>query len=167
MIKFSFSEHKKEWQSILNADFKILLDEALNKVLKHVLPTELHSKKYTVGTLFTGNKHIAEYNLMHRGKNMPTNVLSFPHFNLTTNSNYGEFFLTKKIYLGDMIFALEIIQKEAVDQEKILQHHLLHLFVHSILHLLGFDHIQDDERHVMEQLEVDILMCFNVQNPYN
>ncbi|KAJ6645140.1 Endoribonuclease YbeY [Pseudolycoriella hygida] len=87
------------------------------------------------------------------GKGKATNVLSFPDIELdfrhllefTPNLDY--------MYLGDIAFGYEIIQSEAISQNKSFRDHFMHLLVHSILHLLGFDHQDDEEAIIMENLE--------------
>ena len=68
--------------------------------------------------------------------------------------------------LGDIIIALETIQREANEQNKSFDNHFTHMLVHGCLHLMGFDHITDDEAEEMETLEVQILKQLNIKNPY-
>ena len=94
----------------------------------------------------------------------PTNVLSFaavddPDFDRNTEL-FGE------IELGDIIIALETMQREAAEKGIPLRDHFCHLFTHGILHLLGFDHIEDDEAEYMEEFEINILKRLNIKNPY-
>ena len=97
-------------------------------------------------------EEIHRLNKQYRNVDKPTNVLSFP--------NTGN-------VLGDIVLCLEVVQKEAVDQQKTYKSHLTHLIVHSILHLLGYDHISDEEAEEMEQKEIDILKTvFKIENPY-
>ena len=70
------------------------------------------------------------------------------------------------MYLGDIAFGYETIHTEAIDQEKILEDHFVHLLVHSVLHLLGYDHQDDQEADVMENLEIEILRTFSIASPY-
>ena len=98
------------------------------------------------------------------GIDKPTNVLSFaavddPDFDRNTEL-FGE------IELGDIIIALETMQREAAEKGIPLRDHFCHLFTHGILHLLGFDHIEDDEAEYMEEFEINILKRLNIKNPY-
>lgn len=96
--------------------------------------------------------NIQQLNKQYRNVDIPTNVLSFP--------NSGD-------VLGDVVLCLDIVKKEAEDQQKTFDEHLTHLVVHSILHLLGYDHIAEDEAVVMEEKEIDILgNLFKIANPY-
>lgn len=68
--------------------------------------------------------------------------------------------------LGDVIVALETIEREAHEQEKRLQDHFIHMLVHSILHLCGYDHEIETDAEAMEKLEIDILNEMGIKNPY-
>ncbi len=98
----------------------------------------------------------------YRGKNKPTNVLSFPMFNSLGEIPSG----AGHIPLGDIMIAFETIRREADEQEKSLSDHFTHMLVHGFLHLLGYDHMTDKEAEEMESLEIRILKKFSVANPY-
>lgn len=87
-----------------------------------------------------------------RGQDKPTNVLSFPD--------------DSPDYLGDIIIASETVKREAEEQEISVDDHFSHLVVHGILHLMGFDHMEEDEAEQMEELEIQILAKLNIKNPY-
>lgn len=91
-------------------------------------------------------------NKTYRGKDKPTNVLSFP-FN---ESNH----------LGDLVLCHTVIAKEAIEQSKTLKDHYTHLVVHGILHLLGYDHENIEDAQEMEALEIDLLNELHINNPY-
>lgn len=113
-----------------------------------------------VAVLFTDDDEIAVINAEWRGKNKPTNVLSFP-----TPEDLpvpgGEL-----RPLGDLVLAHGVITREAQEQGKTLRDHTAHLIVHGTLHLLGYDHESDDEAAEMETLETRILMGLGISNPY-
>lgn len=100
------------------------------------------------------DSELAELNARFMGKSGPTNVLSFP----SPRSAWP--------HLGDIILALGVCEREAADQGKPLTHHLAHLTVHGTLHLLGFDHMVEDEAEDMEALERVILERLGVPDPY-
>lgn len=122
--------------------------------------TELES--ITISILLASDYTMQELNLKHRNKNLPTNVLSFPYEEHVLSSQFKE----RDIFLGDLAFAFGVIEREAVSQGKEFQAHFAHLIVHGILHLLGFDHILDVDREIMEALEVKILSKLGIIDPY-
>lgn len=96
-------------------------------------------------------------NLTYRGKDKPTNVLSFP------------FECPDEIELpliGDLVICRQVVEREATEQEKPLMAHWAHMIVHGSLHLLGYDHIEDDEAEEMERLETEIMLSLGFTYPY-
>ena len=93
----------------------------------------------------------------YRGKDKPTNVLSFP-FEVPEG--------IPLTLLGDLVICAEIVAREAQEQNKPLMHHWAHMVVHGCLHLIGFDHIKDDEAQAMENLERKILATLDIPDPY-
>jgi len=98
-----------------------------------------------------------ELNLTYRGKDKPTNVLSFP-FEAPPGMELP--------LLGDLVICRQVVEQEAAEQNKPLQAHWAHMVVHGSLHLLGYDHIEDDEAEEMEQLERDIMQELGFADPY-
>ena len=82
--------------------------------------------------------------------------MSFPSNNKLNNT----------IFLGDIIFSIETIIKEAKRDNKSVENHLIHLFIHSVLHLLGYDHGTEKQAEKMENLEILILSNLQIDNPY-
>ncbi len=96
-------------------------------------------------------------NLQWRGKDKPTNVLSFP----------AEFPPEAGVsYLGDILICAEVLERESVEQGKVLNDHWAHIVVHGVLHLEGFDHENDQEAQQMEQREKEILDTLGIADPY-
>jgi probable rRNA maturation factor len=93
----------------------------------------------------------------YRGKDQPTNVLSFP-FDVPPG--------IPVTLLGDLVICAEVVAREAEEQHKSLQDHWAHMVVHGTLHLLGFDHINDDEAEAMEALERTLLARLDIDDPY-
>lgn len=102
---------------------------------------------------------IQNLNLRFRHKDTPTNVLSFP-------AELPEELFKQKPFLGDIILCSEVIQREAEEQGKLLEAHWAHMIIHGILHLLGYDHIDDKDAETMEALEIKLLDKFGYTNPY-
>ena len=96
-------------------------------------------------------------NSRYRGKDAPTNVLSFP----------AELPLDIDIpLLGDIVICAPLVHEEAMAQNKPVQAHWAHLVIHGVLHLLGHDHMDEQEAAVMEALEVELLCSLGYGNPY-
>lgn len=98
-----------------------------------------------------------ELNLTYRGKDRPTNVLSFP-FECPDEVELP--------LLGDLVICRQVVEREAAEQEKPLMAHWAHMVVHGSLHLLGYDHIEDEEAEEMESLETQIMQGLGFDDPY-
>ena len=96
-------------------------------------------------------------NLNYRGKDRPTNVLSFP-FECPDEVELP--------LLGDLVICRQVVEREAQEQEKSVMAHWAHMVVHGSLHLLGYDHIEDDEAEEMESLETQIMTGMGFADPY-
>jgi len=99
----------------------------------------------------------------YRGKDKPTNVLSFAFLDDESDSSPDP---DAPLMLGDIVLSLDTLTREAVEQHKSFSHHLTHLVIHGVLHLLGHDHVNDDEAERMEALETRILDRLDVPDPY-
>ena len=111
---------------------------------------------YAVTIVLTDDEEMQELNRTWRGKDAPTNVLSFP-----LNDEVSEPGL-----LGDVVLAYETTLKEARDGNLALRDHVTHLVVHGLLHLLGFDHTEDEEAERMEDVERTALASLGIADPY-
>lgn len=115
------------------------------------------------------DRQMKKINFEFRGKNKPTNVLSFPALDENLIHEIGlekAVGNTKHFFCGDIILSFEIIKKESIAQKKSFDDHLTHLILHSILHLIGFDHEDKKSAKIMENLEIKILKKFHINNPY-
>lgn len=99
----------------------------------------------------------ADLNQQYRHKSGPTNILSFP-FDAPDGVEMD--------LLGDLVICAPLIAQEARQQQKVLEHHWAHITIHGILHLLGYDHIEDSDAEEMEALEIKFLNTMNIANPY-
>jgi probable rRNA maturation factor len=120
----------------------------------------------SISIRMSDNSEVHELNRNWRGKDRPTNVLSFPmlapdEMKALANTDDGE------VLLGDMILAYGVCVAEADDKGIALTDHVTHLIVHGTLHLLGYDHVDDAQAEHMEALEVKALASLGLANPYS
>ncbi len=102
--------------------------------------------------LLSNDRKLRALNVSFRGKDKPTNVLSFP--------------ARRDGYLGDVALAYGVTAREAREQKKAFADHATHLVVHGVLHLLGYDHESARQARVMEPLEAEILSELGIEDPY-
>ncbi|QOL27283.1 rRNA maturation RNase YbeY [Thalassotalea sp. LPB0316] len=129
------------------SDFQSWVEAALSR----------YSKPFELTIRIVDSAESQTLNHQYRGKDKPTNVLSFP-FEVPDGIELD--------LLGDLIICKQVVEREATEQNKILSAHWAHMVIHGCLHLLGFDHISDDEAQEMESLEIDILAQLGFSNPY-
>ena len=128
-------------------EFQTWVDAALSK----------YNKPFELTVRIVDITESQSLNLQYRDKDKPTNVLSFP-FEVPDGVDLD--------LLGDLIICKAVVEQEAAEQNKTLQAHWAHMVIHGCLHLLGFDHISEDEAMEMEGLEIDILAQLGFANPY-
>jgi probable rRNA maturation factor len=113
----------------------------------------------------TSDSEVHALNRQYRGKDKPTNVLSFPMvqpdlIETLANADDGE------VLLGDIVLAYETCVREAADRNVPLEAHATHLIVHGVLHLLGYDHMNDAEAEAMEGIERHVMAALRLHDPY-
>jgi len=99
----------------------------------------------------------AELNEQYRHKQGATNILSFP-VEIPEGIDLN--------LLGDLVICAPVLEQEALQQNKILAHHWAHIIMHGVLHLLGYDHLDDQQAEKMESKEIALLQKLNIPNPY-
>lgn len=128
--------------------------------LEHWISVALQSQEFVdaeVSVYIVDEDEGQELNAQYRGKDYPTNVLSFP---ADIAAEVGV------PLLGDLVVCAPVVAREAQEQGKTLQAHWAHMLVHGTLHLIGFDHIEDDEAETMETLETQIVIGLGYPAPY-
>ena len=144
------------WDEIIINDFHKKLNRVLDEIYKQIGLISYNSKTL-ISICFSSDKKVMELNYCFRKKKIATNVLSFP-----SNCKFNNTF-----FLGDIIFSNETILKEAKSHKKSVENHLIHLFIHAVLHLLGYEHETEEQAKKMENLEIKILSNLEIDNPYN
>lgn len=129
-------------------DFQHWLEAALTQ----------YEKPFELTIRLVDEQESQQLNCQYRGKDKPTNVLSFP-FEVPEGIELD--------LLGDLIICAPVVEREAVEQKKALTAHWAHMVVHGCLHLLGYDHIEDDEADEMEALETKIIIALGFPAPYD
>jgi probable rRNA maturation factor len=124
---------------------------------------DLGDGEVEISMVLTDDATVRGLNRDWRGKDKPTNVLSFA----ALDDEDAPRVPGAPLLLGDIVLAFETCRAEAAEQNKLLSDHLSHLVVHGVLHLLGYDHEDDEaEAEEMERLEAAILARFGIADPY-
>lgn len=142
----------------LETQIELVLGEALaeTNIYKHVPASGW--KSLEISFCFAGNDFVQELNREFRDQDRPTNVLSF--------SSDFEGSGDGAVHLGDVVLAYQVVRDEAKSQKKSIPEHTLHLVLHGLLHLLGFDHDTPEKALEMETFEKSLLKMFGINDPY-
>lgn len=122
-------------------------------------PLALLKKPGEITLRITEEPEIQLLNATYRQLDKPTNVLAFP-------SDYPDFVELSTPYLGDIFICPTVLETESEKYHKRLDHHWAHIIIHGVLHLLGYDHINEDDAKIMQNLEIQLLETFHIDNPY-
>jgi len=151
--------NKKLSLNILSHDFNELasgLESKLELLTKHIL-FDQNKNTLKVNLRLISSKEMMKLNEEFREKRIDTNVLSFPADGEIQKIS-GE--------LGDIAISIPYVQSESKNLNRDLDDHMMHLLAHGILHLLGFDHKEDQDANIMEAQEIKYLEFFKIANPY-
>ncbi|MAF67959.1 MAG: rRNA maturation RNase YbeY [Micavibrio sp.] len=151
------SNNKSHWKEFSDDDISSLFETFAD----HLKP-EHDISESEVSVVLSDSKTVQDLNATYRQKDKPTNVLSFPYDALDMLPEQAD----EISELGDIILAYEVLVAEAEAEGKSIESHFKHLCLHGLLHLLGYDHEEDDEAEEMEALEIKILAKMNIKNPY-
>ena len=149
-------------------DWEALADRAARAAIERTPQGELLTvdAMIEISIRLADDDEVRTLNAQYRQKDKPTNVLSFPMIQsdlldtVTTNSDDGE------VLLGDIVLAHGVCAREAEERGISITDHATHLIVHGTLHLLGYDHLGDDEAEAMEAIEIDALAALGLADPY-
>jgi probable rRNA maturation factor len=143
-IQFATSAMAQKWQDLIT---KRKVGNWIKKALQ---------ENATITVRFVGQAESKKLNANYRNKDYATNILTFP-YELQNGIDHLS---------ADLVICLPVLEKEAKQQNKTLEQHLIHLIVHGTLHAQGFDHEDELEAEAMEQLEISILKKLKQANPY-
>lgn len=158
----------ERWCRAIN-DVEGLINKVKDITFSYLLENEnitiLRSEKIKrISICLSDDAHIWALNKEFRGIDKPTNVLSFANIDFENFASENDIF--SEIEIGDIIIALETLEREASLEKISLEDHFSHLLLHGFLHLCGYDHMDDEEAEYMENLEIKILAMLNIGNPY-
>jgi probable rRNA maturation factor len=136
------------------------IQEWANRAIEH--DRQLHEKDMQMTVRIVSEEEIAQLNSQYRHKDNATNVLSFP---FVPPPGVPRDVLTDS--LGDLVICASVVNREAEEQEKPMTAHWAHMVVHGTLHLLGYDHEDEEQANDMESLETAVLAELGFEDPYN
>lgn len=161
-IDLQIALEDSRWETVVPSSIESFLETYIVATLNHADVRSCLPRYVEVSVVLTNDVEIKPLNLKYRGKNQPTNVLSFPQETDVAAMKH----LNTCVLLGDIVLSIETIQLEAQQQQKLMHHHLAHLITHGTLHLIGYDHEVAEAAKEMESLEVNILRQYDIPNPY-
>jgi probable rRNA maturation factor len=157
-------EADEEWDSSRSWD-ELVRQAAEAAIAESAFPQLAMSERpVEISVRLSGDEQVRALNAEWRGKDIPTNVLSFPM--LEKHDLQCANVAGPELLLGDIILARGVCEAEAVEKGVPIEQHATHLLVHGTLHLLGYDHGDDDEAVRMEAIEVRALSRLGIANPY-
>lgn len=163
--------YKDDRQSLL------MVDEDLTKLIDEIIDYALKEEQvlipYEVSVIYVDNESIKEINEETRGIDKATDVLSFPMLDYDDKSVFKDCYVGYEfsqidlnegnLVLGDIVLSLERAKEQSEDFGHSFQREVCYLIIHSILHLLGYDHMEEDEKKVMRAREEEILSKFEIR----
>lgn len=141
-----------------NQQDKIVIDQSLTITLENIIKFVLEKEKiknYEIGVTLVDDAYIQELNSKYRGKEMPTDVLSFP---LTDEEELDD----DSFVVGDVVVSVETAQRQCHEYGHSLLRETVYLLIHGIYHILGYTHDDVDEKKAMRAKEEEVLKHFNV-----
>ena len=145
---------------IIKLDKGISIDTNLKDKLKNIVSLIFYDEgkgDNEINLRILDDNKMKKLNHQFRNKNNTTNVLSFPSDDISIRH-------TKNI--GDIAISFEYVEREAKEQGKTFEDHMIHMLAHGVYHILGYDHESDEMEVIMENKEINILNKININNPY-
>ncbi|MBR1778358.1 MAG: rRNA maturation RNase YbeY [Alphaproteobacteria bacterium] len=161
-VKIDLRIENGQWKDAL-PDIGKLVKQAASAAWKqgNAGALKIDVKQAEASVLLTDDQAVHRLNKKYRGVDKPTNVLSFAALDDENEP------IVDPMLLGDIVVAFETTKREAEEQGRSFADHLFHLIVHGMLHLIGYDHIEEAEAAEMETLEIKILADKGIGNPYD
>jgi len=152
---------------IQNQQDKVDIDQHISKIIEesivNTIKVFLEEENFEISVLIVDNSFIKELNRNYRNVNKETDVLSFPIFEFKNGKLLEDIVIMEdEIPLGDIVISIEKAAQQAKEFGHSLEREIAYLTVHSVLHLLGFDHIEEDDRKVMREYEEQILQSMGL-----
>lgn len=159
-------QHDENWTQ--NIDWEALALRAASAALERTPHGELATgaAMVEISVRLTDDAEVQTLNAQYRGKDRPTNVLSFPMVQADLLDTIGQNSDDGEVLLGDIVLAHGVCAAEAAEKGISVEDHATHLIVHGTLHLLGYDHLEDREGEAMEAIEIDALSSLGLADPY-
>jgi probable rRNA maturation factor len=145
------------------ANWHALAKDVTGALFAHaeIAPIVTQADEIEIAIRLSSDDEVRQLNARWREKDAPTNVLSFPMDDIAAQTLPGQ-----AVMLGDIILAQGVCSREAAKRGITLADHASHLIVHGVLHLLGFDHIDDTQAERMESIERDVMKGLGLHDPY-
>ncbi|GAA0718905.1 rRNA maturation RNase YbeY [Clostridium malenominatum] len=148
------------------------LEILIEKLVEYTLKEEGVTKEFELSILFVDNERIKDINREERGKDIETDVLSFPMLHYPKGKVFKEVYLNYdflpedlyegRLILGDIVLSLEKAEEQRGEFDHSFKREVCYLIIHSVLHLLGYDHMEEEEKALMRKREEEILQKFNI-----
>lgn len=147
-------------------------EEILKEIIDYTLKEEGVNRAYEISIILIDNNMIKELNLEYRNIDKETDVLSFPMLEYSPKKVYKDLYINfdftddyfdeGNLILGDIALSLEKAKEQSEEYGHSFIREICYLTIHSLLHLLGYDHMDEDERFIMREREEEILEKFNI-----
>ena len=165
-VKINLSIEDERWTAAI-ADVAAVVEKVKDAVINRVsgeVNFLLPDRQFSLNLCLSNDEEVHRLNKEFRKMDKPTNVLSFASVD---DEAFDEMLASgAEVELGDVIVAFETMEREAKETDVSFCEHFCHLWAHGMLHILGYDHIEPEDRAEMEQREIDILEKLKIANPY-